>query len=247
MNEIKKTTAYDWPTRIFHWLFAVFFLTAFTIAKTIDDDSALFSYHMLAGLTLFFLLFLRLIWGFLGTTYAKFSSFQFKPSKLIQYFKEVIFTKTKRYIGHNPASSFAAILMFICTIGLATTGILMASGYETDLIEESHELLANLFIITVILHVGGVLFHHIKHKDSLWSSMFDGKKDSIKGVKGIRNTKASLGILLLILTFSWMGFLINQYNTESQKLILFGIELTLGEDHSSNSSYENYNEEDDDD
>lgn len=49
---MKRELVYDLPTRIFHWMFAVLFLTAFVITKTVDDESAVFSYHMLAGLVL---------------------------------------------------------------------------------------------------------------------------------------------------------------------------------------------------
>lgn len=39
---MKKKAVYDLPTRLFHWLFALLFLIAFIIAKTIDDESSLF-------------------------------------------------------------------------------------------------------------------------------------------------------------------------------------------------------------
>ena len=147
---MKKISVYDLPTRFFHWLFAFLFITAFAIAKTVDDESPLFSYHMLAGLTIAFLLVLRFVWGFIGTTYARFSSFKLNPIELIRYFKDAVVTKTKAYLGHNPASSYAAVIMFACAIGLAISGILMATGGENDSLEEVHELLANVFLITVL-------------------------------------------------------------------------------------------------
>ncbi|MCB0311578.1 MAG: cytochrome b/b6 domain-containing protein, partial [Bdellovibrionales bacterium] len=60
MNEKR---IYDFPTRVFHWLFALSFIIAFTIGNTVDDDAALFSYHMLSGLVLCFLLTFRIPWG----------------------------------------------------------------------------------------------------------------------------------------------------------------------------------------
>lgn len=151
MKENKKTQVYDWPTRNFHWFFAFLFLGAYIIAESVDDKSGIFSYHMLAGITMIYLLILRIVWGFIGTTYARFSSFKLHPVTLIRYLKDAVLAKTKRSLGHNPASSYAAILMFICAIGLAITGILMTGGNETEFYEESHELLANLFLITVII------------------------------------------------------------------------------------------------
>ncbi|MEX2410546.1 MAG: cytochrome b/b6 domain-containing protein [Candidatus Paceibacterota bacterium] len=231
MTKNKKIAVYDLPIRIFHWLFAFLFLGAYIIAENIDDESVLFSYHIMAGLTIVFMLVLRIIWGVAGTTYARFSSFKLKPIELIQYFKDAIVKKTKRYLGHNPASSYAAIVMFISAFGLAITGILMSSGNGNDFYEETHELLANLFLITVIIHVGGIIYHHLKHKDSLWSSMLDGKKKSLPGASGINNMKTMTGIIFLVLTLSWMSYMYNQYDNKTQTLNLFGTELSLGEDH----------------
>lgn len=248
MEKRNKVTIYDLPTRIFHWLFAFFFVVAYIISVTVDDDSTLFSYHMMAGLVMVFLLVLRIIWGFVGTEYARFSSFKLNPIELIRYFKEAVVTKTKRYMSHNPASSYAAIIMFTCVTGLAVTGILMAGGNESDLYEELHELSAHLFLITVIVHVSGIFFHQFKHRDSLWSGMVDGKKEAIAGERGISNTKPIVGLLFFVLTLSWIGYLANQYNSRTQTLDLFGYEVTLGEEeHESHKISGDHEEENNDD
>jgi len=245
---MRKISVYDLPVRLFHWLFALLFIAAFAIVKLVDDESPLFSYHMLAGLTIAFLLVLRLIWGFIGTTYARFSSFKLNPIELIQYFKDTVVTKTKAYLGHNPASSYAAVIMFACAIGLAISGILMATGGENDSLEEVHELLANIFLISVIIHLVGIVFHHVKHRDSLWSSMLDGKKKSSSDTPGIASTRPVAVLLFVILLVSWLGYLIPNYDSSTQTLNLLGTELRLGEaEHESGSSYEDHDEEYDDD
>jgi len=231
MNKYMKIYVYDLPVRIFHWLFAILFLVAIIIAKNVDDESVLFSYHMMAGLTLGFMLVLRIFWGFTGTTNARFSSFKLKPGELIHYFIDVIRTKTTRYLGHNPASSYAAIVMFVSVFGLVITGISMSNGFESDFFEETHELFANIFLITVIVHVVGIVYHQVKHRDSLWSSMLDGKKKSLPDAIGIENVKTITGILFLLLTLSWLSYIYTQFDSNTQKLNLFGIELNLGEDH----------------
>ena len=226
---MEKTKVYDVPIRVFHWLFAILFIVAFAIAKTADDDNPIFSYHMLAGLSLLFILMLRLLWGFFGTTYAKFSSFRLNPAELSEYFKNVFFHKTKKYLSHNPASSAVAVLMFSLTLGLGITGINMASGNESEFYEEAHEIMANLFIITVIAHLAGILLHHLAHKDSLWSSMLDGKKDSIQGKTGISSTRPFTGLIFLLISLIWMSFLFSNYDANTRTLALFGSQLQLGE------------------
>ncbi|MEX2584848.1 MAG: cytochrome b/b6 domain-containing protein [Balneolaceae bacterium] len=228
---MKKITVYDWPTRIFHWLFSFLFLAAFVIAKTIDDDSSVFSYHMLAGLTILFLLIFRLIWGFWGTTYARFSSFKLKPAELFEYFRDSVRTKTKRYTGHNPASSYITVIMFVSVIGLAVTGLQMTNGADADIYEDVHELLANLFMAAVIVHVTGILLHQFRHKDALWSSMINGKKGSIPGEDGIAGAKPFVGVLLIMITFIWVIYIGSQYDSNTQTLDLFGAELSFGEEN----------------
>lgn len=243
MKKLTKTSVYDWPTRIFHWLFAFLFLGAYIIVQTVDDESWLFSLHMLAGLTLVFLLILRLVWGFIGTTYARFSSFRLNSAELFQYLKDAAIKKTKRYLGHNPASSYAAVIMFISAIGLGVTGILMAGGPENDFYKETHELLANVFLITVILHVGGIIFHQLRHRDGLWSSMLDGKKETLPGRFGIKSSRLAAGILFLMLTLAWGGYLYANYNRTTRTLNLFGNELVLGEEEHEGRSRSYYEEE----
>jgi len=245
---MKKISVYDLPARFFHWLFAFLFIAAFAIVKIVDDESPLFSYHMLAGLGIVFLLVLRIIWGFIGTTYARFSSFKLNPIELIRYFKDAVITKTKTYLGHNPASSYAAVIMFACAIGLAISGILMANGGENDSLEEIHELLANIFLISVIIHVVGIVFHHFKHRDSLWSSMLDGKKKTSSDASGIASTRPVVGLLFVIVFVSWLGYLITNYDSSTQTLNLQGTELRLGEaEHESEFGDEDHDEEHDDD
>lgn len=246
---MKKISVYDLPTRFFHWLFAFLFITAFAIAKTVDDESPLFSYHMLAGLTIAFLLALRFIWGFIGTTYVRFSSFKLNPIELIRYFKDAVVTKTKAYPGHNPASSYAAVIMFACAIGLAISGILMATGGENDSLEEVHELLANIFLITVVIHLVGIVLHHVKHRDSLWSSMLDGKKKTSSDTPGITSTRPFAALLFVILFVSWLGYLSTNYDSSTQTLNLAGTELSLGEaEHDDEEhDHEDHDEEYDDD
>jgi cytochrome b len=195
-------------------------------------------------------LILRIVWGLFGTTFARFSSFKLNPVELLQYLKNVVVSKTKSYLGHNPGSSYAAVVMFVCAAGLAITGVMMTGGSGSDFYEETHELLANVFLIAVIAHIGGIIFHHVRHRDSLWSSMFDGKKEALPGKAGITSSKRWAGILFIILTLTWTGYLYSTYNGVNQTLNVFGQEIKVGEDHEEHGSAhqdEAHEEEYDDD
>jgi len=227
---MNKKRAYDLPTRIFHWVFAGLFLFSFIVAKAIDDDSSLYSYHMLAGFFMVFLLVLRVGWGFVGSRYARFSSLKLAPSELRQYFTSVISSKSKRYLGHNPASSYAALGMYAFTFGLAITGILMSKGIGKDFFEEIHELCATGFIITVILHIAGVILHHLKHRDGLLFSMVNGVKDDVEGEQEINSNHPVVALISVGLIIIFGLYLNQNYDSNTQKLNLFGTQIELGED-----------------
>ncbi|MFU8861232.1 MAG: cytochrome b/b6 domain-containing protein [Cyclonatronaceae bacterium] len=245
---MKRIKVYDLPLRIFHLFFALAMLAAFIIAKTIDDDSHIFIYHMIAGLTVGFLLLLRIIWGITGTKYSRFSSFKLGPNGLMVYLKDVMFTHAKRYPGHNPAASYAAVIMFLSSAGLIISGIIMTGGRDSDFFEEVHELLANTFIIAVIAHLAGVVLHQIRHRDSIWLTMLDGKKELTHESQGIGSIKPVTGILFFLLTFLWISFLITGYDRNTQTIDLIGYELNLGDaEHTSGSTDENDDEKEEED
>lgn len=176
-KETRTQRVYDSPTRVFHWVFAALFIFAYLVAKTLDSESPQFSYHMLAGLMLGFVVLLRLVWGIVGTKYARFSSFSLRPMDCFSYFMGILKGDKRRWTGHNPASSWATIVMLGIALGLAGTGYLMATGAK-ETFEDVHELFANAFLVVVLVHVAGVFLHGLKHEDGIAFSMTDGKKIS---------------------------------------------------------------------
>lgn len=226
---MRKQLIYDLPTRIFHWGFAGLFVFAFFIAKTVDDENPVFSYHMLAGLMLGGLVTLRIIWGLFGTKYARFSSFALHPKDLIQYLKGILGGNKKRWPGHNPASSWAALIMMGSAMMLALSGILMTTGYKESF-EDIHELFANAFLVTVLLHIAGVVLHALRHQDGIALTMINGKKEEIKENSEISGHKPVAALLLIVLMGAFGGYLAKNYNTSTNQLNFFGRSLSLGED-----------------
>ena len=238
---MRKQLIYDLPTRIFHWSFAFLFVFAFMIAKTVDDESPLFSYHMLAGLMLGALVLLRLVWGVIGSRYARFSSFALYPTDVIEYFKGLFSGDKKRWSGHNPASSWAALVMLTSALMLAISGILMTSGYK-ETFEDVHELFANLFLVTTLLHVAGVLLHSLRHADGIAFAMIHGKKETDHGLSGISGHKPVVALLLIFLMIGSGVFLTKNYDTSTRELKIFGKTLSLGDNEGAENEKENEKE-----
>lgn len=226
---MNRLLVYDLPTRLFHWIFAGLFLFAFAIAKTVDDESAVFAFHSLAGIVLTFTVVLRVVWGAIGTTHARVTGFALNPRDLISYLKGVIAGDKRRWAGHNPASSWAAVMMLALALGLGVTGFLMSTGGEQDALEDLHEVLANALIIIAALHIGGIVLHSIRHRDLIALSMVDGKKSGVSEKDTIRSAHPGTGILFVILVALLGAQLANSYDGSTRSLRLFGASLKLSE------------------
>lgn len=233
---MRQVLVYDLPTRVFHWLFAGFFITAFAIANLVDDDSARFSLHVLAGLGMVFVIGLRLVWSVVGTQHARLTDLALNPVQLVGYFKGMLSGAGRRWIGHNPASSWAAVAMVGLALGLGITGYLMATGGGNDTLEEAHELMSNAFLVVVLLHIGGVAVHVLRHRDHLQTSMVTGRKQALSSDQQPVRAVPVAGVAFVVLTGVFMGYLLQHYDAQARTLDLFGTTMQMGEnEHESGS------------
>lgn len=251
---MRNQLVYDIPTRLFHWLFAGLFIAAFLIAKTIDDESPLFSYHMLAGFLLGFIVLLRVIWGFVGTRHARFASFALHPKELLAYFTGLFSGDRRKWAGHNPASSWAALAMLGLALGLGVTGYLMTTG-QKKAFEDVHELLANGFLVVVLMHIAGIILHTLRHRDGIGMAMIDGAKSEISPMETISSSRPLVALVFLGLVATFATHLAGNFDREKQTLNFFGTTLELGENEGNadenhgdvNRDHEEDEDHDDDD
>jgi cytochrome b len=245
---MKKVLVYDWPTRLFHIVFAVLFVGSYSIAEFIDDDSKLFSYHMIMGIIMLLVVLLRVFWGLIGSRYAKFSSFELQPRKLLEYFKSMLLAKKWAAPGHNPASSWAAVLMLALAIGMGISGYLMSQDIYKETVEELHELFATAFLIVVIAHISGTILHSLRHKDMIGLSMVNGRKIGLENSQGIPSSHPWVGVLFLLVVGSFTTHVLVNYDSSNGNLDLFGATLHLGTlegDHDDHDDHEDHDDHDD--
>ncbi len=110
-----KIYVWDPLVRFFHWTLVL----AFTVAYITGDEEN--SLHVYSGYYILGLIPIRVIWGIIGTRYARFSNFIYSPSAVVDYLKGFVFMGSgKKYIGHNPAGSW---MVFAMLISLLLTGL----------------------------------------------------------------------------------------------------------------------------
>ncbi len=194
---IKRILVWDVPTRVFHWALAI----SFAGAMITQDMERLRLVHNTFGYTMLGLVGFRLIWGIIGTRYARFASFIPSPSQLWGYVRSMFSRNPIHTIGHNPIGALGIIAMLTLAAGTAVSGILLDSGIAEELVEELHEGMANGLLIVVGIHVAGVLFSSFAHKENLIRPMFSGFKFGQES-QSIRRSFWWIG-LLLIASLAW--------------------------------------------
>lgn len=158
--------------RLFHWSLVLFFVVAMVSADEWD------LVHEYVGYFVASLIGSRIIWGVIGTRHARFSDFIYSPSAVFRYLKDSLKLKARRYIGHNPAGGAMVLALLLSITAVSATGIMMTTEayWSAEWVEDVHEVAANLTLGLVILHVAGVVFSSVEHKENLIRSMFSGKK-----------------------------------------------------------------------
>ena len=194
----QRMLVWDVPTRVFHWLLVVSFAGAFLTA----ESERYRDIHVVLGYTLLGLIAFRLVWGFVGTRYARFRSFLFKPGEIAAYASSLLKARPEHHVGHNPAGSVAVFALLALGIASGVSGVLIFQDAGGDVLEELHDMVSYGMLAVVVLHVAGVLVSSVMHRENLVRSMITGFK-SAQPNKGIRRTHAWLGVIMLAVTVTF--------------------------------------------
>ena len=223
-NELSsRVLVWDFPTRIFHWLFVIGFSLAW-----ITSENDLFLYeHVYAGYLFFGLLIFRFLWGWIGSYYALFRSFAYDWPSVTAYLKGLLSGEAERHIGHNPAGGWAIFAMLFLSILVSISGFMVFGGEEQhgplaglisydvgSFMKEAHELFAVLMLLIVVGHVFGVIVESIFHKENLVRAMVTGFKPSIEEEKKIK-AYYLVGVMIIFSAFGSAAYYFHGYVTQT--------------------------------
>lgn len=163
---------WDPMVRLFHWSL----VTSFAVAWLTGDE--LMSVHEWAGYAAGGLVALRLFLGLVGSPYARFRQFIRSPGKTAAYAGDILRNREVRYIGHNPVGALMVIALLAAMAALAFTGWMQTTDayWGVEWVEEAHELLANVLLALVTLHIAGVVLASVRHHENLVRAMITGRK-----------------------------------------------------------------------
>jgi len=168
----KTVRVWDPFVRIFHWSLVALFAAAFVTGDEVEW------LHTLLGYAIATLVALRIVWGFVGSRYARFSNFVRSPRKIADYAAQAARWRAPRYLGHNPAGGAMIIALLVMTTGIAVTGFAMTTDafWGAKWVEELHEGLAYATLGLIALHIVGVVFSSLAHRENLVKAMVTGRK-----------------------------------------------------------------------
>lgn len=193
-SERRMTLIWDLPTRVAHWV-----LVSSVIGAWLTSDSErLIVIHSAFGYTIGAILVFRFSWGFLGSKYARWSTFYPSVKGVRSYLSSLLRASPEHHVGHNPLGAVAIFVMLTLLGGLVITGWIGFVLTQDDLITEFHEALASALLVVIWLHVLGVVFSSLVHRQNLIRSMIRGHKDEVEAT-GIESSHSFVGYSLLSL------------------------------------------------
>lgn len=178
---------WDRGVRVFHWLLVV--CVAGALATGFLDEKWLLDTHVILGSAIAALLIFRIVWGFTGSTYARFSSFVCRPSTAIAHASDLACRRAEHHVGHNPVGTMMILGLLMVLAALVVTGVIVLGGVIKEgplasvttfafgrSTKEIHELSAFALLGLVALHVLGVVAEGLRTRENLVAAMLTGRK-----------------------------------------------------------------------
>jgi len=195
---IRNVLVWDAPVRVFHWLMVLTFAGAYLTAESERWRLV----HVTLGYTMAGLVAFRIVWGLVGTRYARFSNFVRGPAAIASYLRSLGRGRTARHVGHNPAGALAIVALLGLTLAVTAAGWASYDGVGGEGLKELHEVAANILLAIVGVHIAGVLMATWLHRDNLIGAMVTGRKPG-RPEDAVRSAWRSVAVLMLgaVLTF----------------------------------------------
>lgn len=174
---------WDLPTRLFHWSLVLCVLAALATGLI---GGSLIDWHARLGQAIVGLLAFRLVWGLIGSTYARFGQF-FPTLQKIRAYQQGHW----RGLGHNPLGALSvfgmlAVLLFQVGSGVLANDDIAFNGPLQTLVSKDlsdrltgwHKLMSNGLIALIVLHVAAIAYYVRVKRENLVKPMITGYREA---------------------------------------------------------------------
>ena len=168
-----RLNVWDPFVRLFHWTLVLGFAAN---ALVVDDDGKL---HQWIGYAIVVLVLARILWGLIGTRYARFTSFPPSLTGAVGQMRDMLSGEKRIHVGHTPLGALMIYNLLAALLLIGLSGWLMTTDafWGTEWPEELHEGAVVWAEISVVLHIAAVLFESWRTRVNLPRAMVTGCKD----------------------------------------------------------------------
>lgn len=207
---LRWVRVWDLPTRLFHGLLVLCFAGAVLSAKLGGNAMV---WHIRLGCAMLALIAFRLLWGFLGGRWSRFSSFIYRPTQVWRYLRGCARPDDHFEVGHNPLGALSVLLMLACLLlqvgsGLVADDEIAASGPLLRFVSSEvsqywttyHKDYGQWALFALVgLHILAVVFKQFVQGHPLIGAMVKGDKVLPAEVQPVRDDLASRLLALALL------------------------------------------------
>ncbi|MEP1448056.1 MAG: cytochrome b/b6 domain-containing protein [Paraglaciecola sp.] len=214
---MQRNLVWDIPVRLFHWLLVLCLFGQWLTAEVLEDAMDI---HFYIGYFTLGLIIFRLIWGFLGTKYAKFSSFIAGPKTMLAYLKSIASKQHAFSIGHNSVGGLIlpAVIILVglqAISGLFTSDDILYTGPYYDSASDDlqqwmqwlHHNIFDLLLAIIGLHLVAIGWYLFYLKHNLIKPMLDGKK-TVSTKDSISHSQLVKAIVIMCLVAVFIYWLV---------------------------------------
>ncbi|WP_309662746.1 cytochrome b/b6 domain-containing protein [Sphingomonas sp.] len=202
-----KASVWDLPVRLFHWLLAGLIGFSWWSVKFHHTD-----WHIWSGIAILTLLVFRLLWGFFGSSTARFGNFVRGPRAVRAYLRG---NSDWRIAGHTPLGGLSVIAMLgavAIQVGLGLISTDPDGLYEgplarlvsldaTDTARDIHEYWFYVVLALIVMHLGAIIYYKFRGQ-KLVTGMITGRLALKPDVAPMRPGKWWVALLCLAAAFA---------------------------------------------
>lgn len=198
-----KRTVKVWDiwVRFFHWFLVAFILLSYLTGEVGGFDFTMpgtdrfisnMNVHVWSGLAILGLVTFRLIWGFAGSTTARFKNFVRGPSTILAYVKSILTGPVAFFAGHNPAGGAVVVIILIALLAQAGLGLfsqdesffatkgplafLISDETSKEITTIHKQLWEYGILVLIVVHITANLFYWLIKKQDLILAMITGRR-----------------------------------------------------------------------
>jgi cytochrome b len=211
-NSNSRVFVWDIPVRLFHWTLVLLMIALIVTGRFLDGA---IEQHAVIGKAVVALVLFRIMWGVVGSTYARFSQFIRGPQVVLSYAKSLLSNKDGFCVGHNPLGGWMVLALLAAVLLQATLGLFanddilfdgpfayLISKESSDYITGLHATLFDTLLILIGLHVAAIIWHKVFKGEGLLAAMFNGYKELPDGMQAESASGGGVALAVFLLVIN---------------------------------------------